>query len=158
MQIGYINKIIPSVWLRCSRNAKPLPDKKKDNCTHLLWCKALLFHLSFLCFPLLPSPWAVVLFPFLCVGFSFFFLLWCLFLPFSILGSFPWEIFCLINSPAAIHNHLGHSFGLWYDCYLPIVFFCFLFFFFFLNISPFCWHSVYIVPFSPSLSDILSIA
>ena len=36
MQIGYINKIILSVWLCYWRNAKPVKDENKENRIHFL--------------------------------------------------------------------------------------------------------------------------
>lgn len=106
MQIGYINKITLSGWLCYQRNAKTVKDRDKEieyiclNAMHHFFIHSFvsLFHLGLGVFKTFLFSYFVIS-PFHAV-----------FLPLSMLGSFPWEIFHLINSAAAIHNSWGHVF------------------------------------------------
>lgn len=88
MQIGYINKIILSVWLCYMRNAKRVKDKNKENNTFaLMQCTGSCFIHSFvLLFHLALGVFNI----FLSILFFFFpFFLYYFFLSLSMLGSFP---------------------------------------------------------------------
>lgn len=107
MQIGYINKITLSGWLCYQRNAKTVKDKNKE--IEYIWLIAMHHFLiyPFFCFTLSPCAGGFKTFLFSHFVISPFH---AVFLPLSMLGSFPWEIFHLINSAAAIHNSWGHVF------------------------------------------------
>lgn len=126
------------------RSQSPIREKT----TEYICFNAMPISSGLFCFTLSPCSWALLYF-FFFLYVEFFFLYDVYFFLYLYLALFPWEIFHLINSSAAIPQPFG-SF-LWGLIWLLSACCSFLLLSA-LQVSLFCWHPIYVVPFPPLAS------